>query len=136
MHFEVIQSVRAESIPLLVHIPHSSTNIPWNERGAKEGRETLPTDPEARTESCRIRPKPGLLCSARCASSPCPTEPVQRAVTHKFSEGSSKTRRVKKGREAYGCVAGDPPLSLDDRRDVIRRHFEGPGQDTGVNGWI
>jgi N-formylglutamate amidohydrolase len=28
MHFEVIQSARAESIPLLVRVPHSSTNIP------------------------------------------------------------------------------------------------------------
>ncbi|MDK2744420.1 MAG: N-formylglutamate amidohydrolase [Nitrospira sp. BO4] len=28
MHFEIIRSARAESIPLLVHVPHSSTNIP------------------------------------------------------------------------------------------------------------
>lgn len=45
MHFEVIQSVRAESIPLLVHVPHSSTNIP------KVIRRTLClTDDELRRE--------------------------------------------------------------------------------------
>lgn len=36
----------------------------------------------------------------------------------------------------YGCIAGDPPLSFDDRRDPICGQLEGLGQCIGVNRWV